>query len=74
MILREYTVECENNTPVVAVPINENNRIDIIKCTVQSGKKIIKWLAVFAYDEKDAIDNASEMMNNYLKPNLGLSC
>ena len=74
MILREYKVKFRNNRPVDAGPLNEGmDNENLIKCTQKGHNRFINWLVVFAYDEKDAIRNATQMVKDYLSPHLGLA-
>lgn len=73
MLMMEYKVVFENNKPVKADALPGTSYSDMIQCSQKGGKRLINWLVVFGYDEKDAIHNAEEMVDEYLGTPLGLS-
>jgi len=73
MILREYKVSFRDNKAIGADSMNGMSYMDLIKCSKEGARRFINWLVVFAYDEKDAIKNADEMVHEYLKSHLGLT-
>ena len=59
--METYRVVFDNNRPVYARPISQNEKSKIGEIS-KGKKKQVEWLAVEGYDEEDSINLANEIM------------
>jgi hypothetical protein len=64
-LMKYFKVHFENNAPISAERIPELATDEIIHISEVKGKKVINWLIVYAEDETDAVEDASDLLKKY---------
>jgi hypothetical protein len=60
-----YKVKFYDNKPISAERVT--NYVESVRMGVACGKKLIKWLIIYATNEKESIDKANSVVQNFFR-------
>lgn len=63
--MKYFKVLFENNIPTSAQRLYDVVTGDIISISQKDNERVIQWLIVYAENEKDAIEEAAELLKKY---------